>query len=83
MLLKTILNRVASCKSFVSKKVRIVETPTAFEIEVQVAARANGRPLCSGCGEHAPGYDRLPARRFAFVPLWNIDGVLRRTHRHS
>ena len=58
MLLKTILNRVASCKSFVYKKVRIVETPTAFELEVQVAARANGRPICSGCGEHAPGYDR-------------------------
>ncbi len=41
-------------------------------IEVQIEARKNGRPICSGCKEPAPGYDRLPERRFEFVPLWGI-----------
>jgi len=35
-------------------------------------ARANGRAICSGCGQQAPGYDRLAERRFEFVPLWQI-----------
>lgn len=72
MLLKTILNRVEPCKSFVYQTARLVDTATGFEIEVPLEPRTNGRPLCSGCGRHAPGYDRLPERRFEFVPLWNI-----------
>jgi transposase len=72
MLLKTILNRVEPCKSFVYKTARFEDTPTGFEIEVPVEPRTNGRAICSGCGQHASGYDRLPARRFEFVPLWNI-----------
>ena len=35
-------------------------------------ARKNGRAICSGCGRPGPGYDRLPERRFEFVPLWGI-----------
>jgi YD repeat-containing protein len=34
--------------------------------------RANGRPLCSGGRRVRPGYDRLPPRKFEFVPLWQI-----------
>ena len=34
--------------------------------------RANGRALCSGCGEPAPGYDRLQPRRFQFVPVLGL-----------
>jgi len=71
MQLKTILNRVEYFKSFVYGKARWVaaEGPT---IEVQIEARRNGRPICSGCQQPAPGYDRLPERRFEFVPLWGI-----------
>jgi transposase len=72
MQLKTILNRVEPFKSFVYQRACFVETATGFEIEVTIAPRANGRPVCSGCGRAAPGYDRLPARRFAFIPLWAI-----------
>jgi transposase len=39
---------------------------------VRIEPRANGRPICSKCGKQRPGYDRLAARRFEFVPLWNI-----------
>lgn len=72
MQLKTILNQVEKFKSFVYGKVRWAGGPEAPELEVEVVERANGRALCSGCGRPRPGYDRLAARRFEFVPLWGI-----------
>jgi len=72
MHLKTILNRVAPHKSFVYGKVRWVEEAARPTLEVELQPRANGRPLCSGCGQQRAGYDRLPPRRFEFVPLWGL-----------
>jgi len=72
MQLKTILNRVEYFKSFVYGKIRWVDDADRPTIEVQIEARRNGRPICSGCQRPAPGYDRLPERRFEFVPLWGI-----------
>jgi len=72
MQLKTILNRVEPFKSFVYGKVRWVEGAGRLTMEVEVHARKNGRPICSGCGRPGPGYDRLPQRRFEFVPLWGM-----------
>lgn len=72
MQLKSILNRVAPHKSFVYGKPRWDETAEQLTIEVPIEPRANGRPICSGCGRPRPGYDRLPARRFESVPLWQI-----------
>lgn len=72
MQLKTILNHVQRHQSFVYGKVRWVEGASGRALEVELAARANGRPLCSGCGRAGPGYDCLPARRFEFVPLWGL-----------
>jgi len=72
MQLKTILNRVERNKSFVYGNAHWVEKAARPTIEVPVRARANGRPICSGCGKPGPGYDRLPQRRFEFVPLWQI-----------
>jgi len=72
MQLKTILNRVESFKSFVYGKARWVEDELRPAIEVDLRARKNGRAICSGCGRPGPSYDRLPARRFEFVPLWGI-----------
>ena len=72
MQLKTILNRVEPFKSFVYGKAKWVEGAARPTLEVEVQARKNGRPICSGCGRPGPGYDRLPARRFEFVPLWGI-----------
>ena len=59
-------------KSFVYTKVSWAGSAESPELEVEVSERANGRPLCSGCGHPSAGYDRLPARRFEFVPLWGI-----------
>ena len=72
MLVKTILNRVQKFKSFVYGAVRFVEGGGAPALEVEVHARANSGPVCSGCGRSGPGYDRLAARRFEFVPLWGM-----------
>ena len=73
MLLKTILNRVEHYKSFVYGKIRMLEEDGKSVIEIEVAARANGRPICSGCGKPRPGYDRMPEpRRFQYVPIWGM-----------
>jgi len=72
MQLKSILNRVERYKSFVYGKPQWAEEAARLTIEVPVKPRANSRPICSGCGRKGPGYDRLPWRRFEFVPLWQI-----------
>jgi len=72
MQLKTILNRVEYFQSFVYGKAHWVENSSRPTIEVAIHPRKNGRPICSGCGEVRPGYDRLQERRFEFVPLWGI-----------
>jgi transposase len=69
--LKSILNRVQKQPGFVYGRVRLVERGR-LELEVEVRPRARSRPHCSGCGRRGPGYDRLPVRRFEFVPLWGI-----------
>ena len=71
MQLKTILNRVERNKSFVYGEPRWADDARST-LEVPIEPRANGRPICSGCGQRRPGYDRLKPRRFEFVPLWQI-----------
>ena len=72
MQLKTILNHVERHRSFVYGKAEFVETDAGTAVEVRILARANGRPVCSGCEQAAPGYDTLPERKWAFVPLWGL-----------
>jgi transposase len=73
MQLKTILNRVTDYKSFVFGKMTWLESQSRLAVQVEVVPRANGRPLCSGCGHIGPTYDRSDQpRRFEFVPLWGI-----------
>lgn len=72
MQLKTILNYVEPYKSFVYEKARWCGSGRARKLEVKIRARANSRAICSGCGKKRPGYDRLPERRFDYVPLWQI-----------
>lgn len=72
MQIKTILNRVQKFKSFVYQKVELAEEAGHSAVLVKVEPRANGRAICSGCGQPRPGYDQLGERRFEFVPLWGI-----------
>jgi len=41
-------------------------------IEITVKPHGGIRGRCSRCRQPAPGYDRLPQRRWLFVPLWGI-----------
>lgn len=71
MQLQTILNSVEKYKSFVYGNVHWA-AGKALALEIHVRARKNSRPICSGCGRSCAGYDRLPERRFEFVPVWHI-----------
>jgi transposase len=72
MLLQTILNRLHKHKSFVYGTARWGSHAQTTVIEVPIEPRANGRPVCSGCGRSGPGYDRLAERSYQFVPLWGL-----------
>ncbi len=72
MQLKTILNRTQKFKSFVYGAIYWVEGARQPTVEVELHPRKNSRPVCSGCGRKRPGYDRLPARKFEFIPMWGI-----------
>ena len=72
MQLKTILNHVYKHQSFVYTDIKLTQDENQPVIHVAIQPRRNSRPLCSGCGIQRPGYDRLPARRFEFIPFWGI-----------
>ena len=72
MQLQTILNRVQRHKSFVYEKVRFCADGDRLALEIRLRHRANSQAICSGCQRKRPGYDRLRARRFEFVPLWGM-----------
>jgi transposase len=70
---KTILNHVQKFKSFVYGRANWKELSDKNRaLYVEVFARRNSQPLCSGCGKVGPGYDKLEQRTFEFVPLWGI-----------
>ena len=48
------------------------ERGPAVEIEIVLQPHGGIRGRCSQCRRPAPGYDRLPERRWQFVPLWGI-----------
>ena len=70
---KTLLNHVERLEGFVYEtstfSKRLGGAPT-----IEICLRAHQRKLgkCSQCRTPAPGYDRLPERRFQFVPLWGM-----------
>jgi transposase len=72
MQLKTILNRIEKHKSFVYCKAQLKGKGAKLRVEVNIEPRANGRAVCSGCDQLAPGYDHLEERRFEYVPLWGM-----------
>ena len=70
---KTILNCVQRFVGFVYQEVRMHRSQGRAEsIEITVEPHAAIRGRCSQCRQPAPGYDRLPQRRWLFVPLWGI-----------
>ena len=76
MQLESILRRLHPVPGFVYAKVRWSGTRAHPTVEVQVRARQRSRGICSGCFRKRPGYDTLPTRTFAFVPLWGLSVLL-------
>lgn len=79
LLLKTLLNQVEKLDGFVyesSWTINTFKSPASLRpvtsIEIQLRERKGSQGCCSQCKKRAPGYDRLPERRFQFVPLWGI-----------
>lgn len=71
MLIKTILNRCYPLKRFVYENAEFSKGVNNA-IEVQILPRKNSQPYCSGCGKKKPTYDRLPQRKFEFIPIWGF-----------
>ena len=72
MQLKTILNHAYKHQSFVYTDIKLTQDKNQPVLDVTIQPRRNSRPVCSGCGKQRPGYDRLPSRRYEFIPLWGI-----------
>ena len=68
MRVETILNRVYPLTDFVYGASRLEEST----VLIPIRARRGSRPICPGCGATASTYDTKATRRFAFVPLWNL-----------
>lgn len=68
MRVETILNRVYRLNDFVYGPSRFEEST----VLIPIRARGGSRPNCSGCDATAATYDTKAPRRFAFVPLWNL-----------
>ncbi|MCP5062384.1 MAG: hypothetical protein GY936_07975 [Ignavibacteriae bacterium] len=64
-----ILNKCHQHKGFVYKKSNFVPNN---EIEVEVIPRKNSKGKCPNCKTLCPGYDKLPERRFEFIPFWGF-----------
>lgn len=67
----TILNKCHRHKGFVYTRANFISTGEN-EIEVEVIPRKNSKAICSGCLTPCPGYDKLPERRFEFIPFWGF-----------
>lgn len=72
MRIETLLNKCLPLKSFVYSNVRLDAGKNRDSLVVTIRPRKNGVVLCSCCGKECSVYDRLSAREFNFVPLWNI-----------
>ncbi len=70
MELTTILNHCHPQRGFVYLPARF--SADKKTVEVSVRPRQGTAAVCSGCHRPAPGYDRLPERRFEFIPFWGI-----------
>jgi transposase len=74
---KTLLRRVQDFSGFILKSVRHRLDGPEPHIEVVLDADPRRKRRCSCCGRPGRIHDKLPERRWHFVPLWNIPVQLR------
>jgi transposase len=71
MQIKTILNRIEKQPGFIYTTCSW-RKGNKLAMDITLRPRAETRAACSICGKKCPGYDTLPQRSYAFVPLWGI-----------
>jgi transposase len=69
---KTILNKVQRFVGFVYSEVRLLGDKKPQAVQVRVVVHVGTRGRCLKCQYRCVGYDRLPERRWQFLPLWGI-----------
>lgn len=69
---KRILNRIQRFAGFVYRDIRFADDRPDAPIEVRIEPHASIPARCSSCRKPCAGYDRLPQRRWRFVPFWGI-----------
>jgi transposase len=72
MLIKTILNQVEKCKSFVYENTFWQTIKGEQSLIIQIVARKNSQGKCACCGALCGAYDTQPMRDYEYVPLWGI-----------
>jgi transposase len=73
MTLKTLFRQVQDLTGFVVKSAKqFLDDKKELRIELVLDAHANYKRRCSCCGGHGRVHDRLPERRWHYVPIWNI-----------
>jgi transposase len=78
MQVKTLLNTCHRIKGFVYGCVRFERINLQQSIVAEVRPRRGSKPVCSGCGRKASGYDLSTQERlFQFVPIWGYQFYLR------
>ena len=71
--MRTILNRVCKLPGFVYGRIRMLENRRGpARLLVEVRPLVGSRDHCAGCGQSAPGYDRLRPRLFQFAPILGL-----------
>ena len=70
MRLKTVLNQCLDFKHFIIADSQFSENKKS--IEVKIRPRKNSKAVCSVCNKICSGYDKLPERKFQFIPFWGF-----------
>jgi len=68
---KTLLNHAQPIPGFVYERIDF-NSDGRGRLDIGLRAHEQMRPRCSHCQRPCPGYDRLPARRWRQVSLWNL-----------
>jgi transposase len=77
VLIKTILNHIEKCKSFIYENAFWQTINGERSLIIQMAARKNSQGECRCCGKRCGAYDTQPVRYYEYVPLWGIRVYLR------
>jgi transposase len=69
MRIQTILNHVEKQPRFVYGATTLKRTGGLAGVHIHMRPKQGCKPICSGCGQCRPAYDRLDERHFRYLPM--------------